>query len=428
MKGGTIPVSQQTLKIPVPIRGRRGNNEGSIYQRSSDGRWVGSVTNGYKEDGSVIRKTVYGSSRIEVARKMADLTNSVFISGYVTETGEVGTVSGVGHEWLFGFKMGTIKSRSFEWYVNLFRAHIVRFLGNVPLDKLTTIQVQQMLNNLLRREGKSLRTVKAVRFVLDQLMRHAIDMNIVKDNPVSKTMLMKSDRKISDDNDKALAPEHRRLVLAKADEDGLLQKTVIIIMMFAGLRSGEVLGLQWKHVDLAKSLLTVECAVTYESEFDYDGNRLSRESVLDVTKTVCSVRRFTAPAIVSDCLRKWQKELAAKELSLKKPLTEPSCYVFPNHRGEMRSYSSLRHLFTRFVERHHLEECKLKPHSLRHTCATMMLEAGVNPRVVQEILGHRDVETTLGTYSHVLQEVFDGAAASLDDVYAGLMGAEDEKM
>jgi hypothetical protein len=84
-----------------------------------------------------------------------------------------------------------------------------------------------------------LRTVKAVRFVLDQLVRHAIDMNIVKENPVAKTKLMKAERKIGGDADKAIAPENRRLILGKAAEDGPLQKTVITIMMFAGLRSGD---------------------------------------------------------------------------------------------------------------------------------------------------------------------------------------------
>ena len=60
-------------------------------------------------------------------------------------------------------------------------------------------------------------------------------------------------------------------------------------------------------------------------------------------------------------------------------------------------------------------------YSFRHTFATMLLEQGVNPRVAQKLLGHRDIETTLGTYRHVLPEVFDGAADTLAGVYDSMM-------
>ena len=60
-------------------------------------------------------------------------------------------------------------------------------------------------------------------------------------------------------------------------------------------------------------------------------------------------------------------------------------------------------------------------HSYRHTFATMLLERGVNPKVVQKLLGHRDIETTLGTYSHVLPEVFDGVAGVVGELHADMV-------
>jgi len=60
-------------------------------------------------------------------------------------------------------------------------------------------------------------------------------------------------------------------------------------------------------------------------------------------------------------------------------------------------------------------------HRYRHTFATMLLEEGVNPKVVQKLLGHSDIETTLGTYSHVLPEVFDGVAGIVGKIHTDLM-------
>ena len=71
----------QKLKQTKAKAGRRGNNEGSIYQRS-DGFWCGSVTVGYKTDGKPIRKTMYGKTRQCAAKKVADLSAEIFKNGY----------------------------------------------------------------------------------------------------------------------------------------------------------------------------------------------------------------------------------------------------------------------------------------------------------------------------------------------------------
>ena len=63
-------------------------------------------------------------------------------------------------------------------------------------------------------------------------------------------------------------------------------------------------------------------------------------------------------------------------------------------------------------------------HSYRHPFATMLLERGVNPKVVQKLLGHRDIETTLGTYSHVLPEVFDSVSGIMGEFHAGMISGD----
>jgi len=76
-----------------------------------------------------------------------------------------------------------------------------------------------------------------------------------------------------------------------------------------------------------------------------------------------------------------------------------------------------RTAYRRFLKRHGLDGEALNLHRFRHTFATMLLETGVNPKIVQKLMGHKDIETTLGIYSHVLAEVYDSVADTLDDIY-----------
>ena len=82
----------------------------------------------------------------------------------------------------------------------------------------------------------------------------------------------------------------------------------------------------------------------------------------------------------------------------------------------MRKYAGLRSAYRRFLERNGMDGDGLNLHCFRHTFSSMLLENGVNPRVVQRLLGHADIGTTLGIYSHVVAEVYSEVAEVLGDI------------
>ena len=98
-------------KKKIRSKTRRGNNEGSIYQRS-DGRWAGVATAGYNENGKTIRKTVYGKSRLEVVDKLNKLMNKISSNNY--EYIENTTIGEMMNEWLLVFKKMQVSPRTFE--------------------------------------------------------------------------------------------------------------------------------------------------------------------------------------------------------------------------------------------------------------------------------------------------------------------------
>jgi integrase len=374
---------------------RRGNNEGSIYQRS-DGRWVGEVFIGYKPDGKPQRKVIYGKTRQEVAKKVQRMAVEV-ADGKKPIADRKTTLAQWTDEWLDIYCRPRVASRTFDWYSTLAQIHITPKLGATPLQKLTTLQAQRLFSDM-QKAGKSERTVKAVRNLLRQLMEQARKVGHVAANPILDTDPPKRVRK-ADDKCKALSPEMRCKVLAAAQCDAIM-KPVVTTLMFMGLRSGELLALTWDDVDFATRRVTVHTAVTKEG----------KQTVISEPKTRSGYRTLVAPPQVLDALKEWRAHIDARKPG-------HSNYVFCSTKtGGLRTYQGFRASFVHFLERNKLPS-DITLHMFRHTHATMLLEQGVNMVAMQKQLGHADIGTTLGTYSHVMPEVYEKTADTLSQLY-----------
>jgi integrase len=392
---------------------RTANGTGSIFKRSSDGRYVGQILVGYRADGSADRKNVYGKSEKEVKVKLEELKAQIKQGLFVTKRNS-DTLGGLIKSWLKTNKRNKKSPRTYEWYCNMSK-RIIAELGDVHVSKLNRIQIQNFLDDTFEKEGLSVRYIKALRDILNQVLNQAVDDKIIPENPARKTVLPKERRKknFDDDGAKAMSIEVRQKVL-EATANDKLYKPIVYTLLFTGIRAGEFLALPWKNVDLKNSTVIIDQAVTLDVEIDDDLNPISRSSIVDLTKTITSERKIKIPKVLVDILTEWkhQQENHKKHRNL----TDPERPVFPNKYGEMRTYNGFRRTFQRFFAKHGLSEHETTLHSFRHTFATMLLEAGVNPKIVQTYLGHKDIETTLNLYSHVLKEVYDGAALTLEEI------------
>lgn len=119
-------------------------------------------------------------------------------------------------------------------------------------------------------------------------------------------------------------------------------------------------------------------------------------------------------------LREWMRHVATLKGGLK--VLVPEGFVFVSTRTmKMRTYSGFRASYRHFLERNGFEREGLNLHRFRHTYASMLLEQEINPKIVQKLLGHRDVSTTLGVYTHVVPEVFSGVTTAVNDASEKLL-------
>jgi len=400
---------------------RRGNNEGSIYQ-CSDGQWCGQVLQGYSGGtGKPLRKTLYGDTREEVARKVAEALSQT-LHGSAEILCDRITVEALLNDYLWVFKKPSVSDVTFDWYLSAARVHIIPNLGQVTVQRLAPGQIQRLLNALHVEKNRSQKLIKGVRDLLSQVCKHAIDLGLITQNPVQKTIVPKASRlKSQQDDTLHVIPENDRLRMLEAARDDIRMNTAITVLLYTGMRIGEFLALPWRNVDFERGVITINQAITTQSTYE-DGKVAQRTIVIGDTKTQCSVRKFTVAPLVMEALQAWREALPGHvKRSITFDLLAPDAMVFPNDNGRMRTYDGFRTTYRRFLEENELPYYPI--HSFRHTFATMLLERSVNPRIVQKMLGHRDIETTLGIYSHVLPEVYSGAADALTKAHTALFTA-----
>jgi len=408
-------IMPQELKKTKSKAGRRGNNEGSIYQLK-DESWCGAVTIGYKSDGKPIRKYKYGKTRQEVAKKVAALTDEVFENGYITEAvTKERNLEILCREWFELFIAGTTSSTTEASRRILLKNHVYPAFGMLDIQDVSLLRLQKFFKEKAKK-GLSSDYIGKMKGLLNRFFTYAVKQNLVKTNPVSNVVLSKPNSHYDSGEEKkgkALREEIREDVFMWIMENPLL-KPIVITFTLTGLRPQELIALKWENVNLETKTLFVKNALKRVIKFDDNGNVTSRSVTIGKTKTPKSVRAFTLPGEVVSVLKEWI--LYCKENNIN------SEFVFPNtETGEMRSYNGLRSMLERFIKRHSLQDEKITLYTFRHTFATILLEKRENPKIVAELMGHAKIGTTLDLYSHILSStVYEQTAQTLDSVFAGL--------
>ena len=144
------------------------------------------------------------------------------------------------------------------------------------------------------------------------------------------------------------------------------------------------------------------------------GNVISRTTVISDTKTAASVREVPIPKILHDALEEHKRNRWAVERSSGVSLISDEDLVFGTLKGELRTYSGIKSQFIKFLKSKGFEKYRIRFHMLRHTYSSMLFEAKENPKVIQMLLGHKDVTTTIRTYNSVDRSYFRQATDKLD--------------
>jgi len=365
-------------------RRRRGAGEGSIYRYRNG--WAGAATVGADEHGRQRRRVVYGQTRAEVLAKL-DEARALAARG-AADAGSL-KVGDYLKGWLRDVAGPRVRAGTLDVYEHALKP-VCEELGGVALRRLSPLHLHALLRRLEER-GASARARQMTVTYLRTALRDAMRMSLIPSNPADAV-----------DRPRAPRPEVRHLdaeqvrkLLEAAAGDPM--EALYSTAVGTGLRLGELLGLRWGDLDLEGGALQVRRALVEQSR---TGKRTLAEP-----KTKQARRKVDLPAFVVDALRVHRERLGAAP--------HPERLVFTSPEGEPVRRSNLhRRSWKPLLKRAGLPD--LPFHSTRHTAATLALEAGVNPKVVQERLGHSRIALTLDTYSHAVPTLGRDAADRLD--------------
>ena len=379
--------------------------KGSMRQRSK-GSWEICIDVGRDPaTGKRLRhfESVRGNKR-EAQQRLAELMVSIEKGSYIKPKRLM--VGKWLEDWTNGYVTANCAPRTLDSYRSEIKNHIVPSLGAIPLTELRPQHLQAHYAKALShgrvdgRGGLSPRTVQYQHRILSESLSHAVRMGLLVRNVAE---LIDPPR-----------PKRRGMTTMVAEDVPRFLKAsretpfheVYCTALFTGMRLGELLGLRWRDVD-------PELATLYVVQALY-----KRGGVCKIVepKTSHSRRSIALSPVLTTLLRQHRAKQEAEKILLGTPLMENDL-VFARPDGSPLDPSTVSKTFTRVLIKAGLSHIRF--HDLRHTHATLMLKAGVHPKIVQERLGHGSIAVTLDTYSHVVSGLQEVAAHRFEGVFNG---------
>lgn len=380
-------------------RARAAPGESSIHKDTS-GRWHGYVSMGLKENGQRDRRHVSGTSRALVVAKVRDLERKRD-AGTVEAAGSSMTVSGWLDHWLVNIAARKVRPRTLESYDSIVRLHLKPGLGHHRLERLQPEHLEQHYSKLLA-GGMAAATVLRVHRVLSRALKVAVQRGKIGRNVAT---LVDPPAARRPDTGRPLDVQEARLVLNTARSHRNAARWTVALAV--GLRQSEALGLQWSDIDLEQGTLSVRRGL----------HRVSGKGlVYEEPKAERSRRTLALPAPLTEALRQHRAAQSQERLAAG-PLWEDHDLVFCQVTGRPIERKSDWRAWKTLLRESGVRDVRL--HDGRHTAATLLLNAGVHPRVVMELLGHSQMRTTTDTYSHVLPALAQEAADRMRDALWG---------
>jgi integrase len=367
---------------------KRGNNEGSVYKRKRDGLWVAQVTIQRKHVSKYFKSQK--EARIWLQETLSQIQNGMSLSAARA------TLKEFLEEWLETYKT-SVRLKTIRQYTQIVRQHILPYLGEIKLKELRPDQIQALYNAKLS-AGASPRTVILIHSVLHRSLSMALKWGLIGRNPtdaVTRPRKKRTEMSI-------LTDSQVRAFLSAADQTRY--GALFYLALNTGMRSGELFGLKWSDIDWSHRRLQVKRQLQHVPGYGL---------VFTEPKTASGRRMIVISQNTVEKLRKHRNQQDLDRIVTGDQWQENDL-VFPTKVGTPMFPANMYKDFKNLLKKMGLPNIRF--HDLRHTAATLMLQQGIHPKIVQERLGHADISMTLNTYSHVLPSMQEDAAEKLDEL------------
>lgn len=236
--------------------------------------------------------------------------------------------------------------------------------------------------------------------LISSILEKAVKWQVIFANPCNRVEPPKAERKEAEYLDETQA----QLLIECLQSEPLPYRAMITVLLYTGMRRGELCGLEWSDIDFDNSLIDISRTSLY----------LTGKGIFnDDTKTEASKRVIKIPDEAIEILREHRREQMTAKFKLGDKWIE-SGKIFTQWNGKPIYPGTISKWFSAFVKKNNLPPIHL--HSLRHTNATLLIASGADLRTVSKRLGHSNMTTTSNIYTHAIKSADEKAAELLGDI------------
>jgi phage integrase family protein len=288
--------------------------------------------------------------------------------------------------WLENYKT-TVKPSTFENVKSKVEKMTEEYFEGMKLKQISVTYCQKVVIEL----SKSYVLYNHYLSVINRIFKYAVLMDVISSNPFDKVIKPKSRQTQRKGN--FLTKEELKEFLKLAQNTTLSYFFPLVhLMAYTGLRQGEALALKWSDIDFENKRITVNKTAA----------RIKEKQTLQTPKTKNSKRVISIDSATLSILKSWKKDQIKIYFKNGKHFEGDENFIFTNQRGEWVHIHNFIRYFKRFIADHKLKP--ITPHGLRHTHASLLFSAGVEPKNISDRLGHSTVQITLDLYTHITEE------------------------
>ncbi|MDB8552268.1 tyrosine-type recombinase/integrase [Turicibacter sanguinis] len=367
--------------------------KGSVRKRGE--KW--SYYFSYKQDGKYKKKEKGGfRTKKEAETALRDVLQQYEKKGFIHKNTTY-TLKEFAEYWYENVAINSFRYNTLTQYDYLLKKHIFPEIGFIKLTNITPDILQKFFSGKQKKYSNN--TVSSIKKVLNNIFKLAVKQMIMPYNPLSQLELKK---KQEESEIKVISPEELERILSSIKDE--IYYLPFLIASQVGGRRGEILGLTWDNVDFKNQTITFEKQLIA---------KVGLSPQLSPLKTASSKRTILMTRKLIAALQEEQKNQASKK-EFYQNFYQDHNFICCHEDGSPISPRGLTAKAARLSKEFNID---LQFHSLRHTHATMLLNAGVNIKIIQERLGHSNITTTLGTYSHVTKEGEKNAIQLFEDKF-----------
>lgn len=387
----------------------KGKELGKGIRQRKDGRYEARL----KVNG--VEQQIYSNSLTEIKKEYIKMKKASEESLDYKKQGI--TLNEWFNEWFDTYKAPHIKSTSIYPMKSKFNNSFGKIIGDKKLAEIRNIDIQNVINQM-QSEGRAVSSMRDALGRVRECMESAKNNRIITINPCFDITIPWEKKAI---RRRFLSKEEQNLFLKIASDKWY--KEMFYIMFLTGLRVGELGGLMWNDIDFEKKCIRIERSLSCQYEKGVKTQRITTPKTYNSYRTIPFMgeaeEMFKAQLVKQKALKKelgdrWRSDIPdlVFTTTMGSPVTryiaEKECSKIVDEMNLQEAVNSVKE------NRKPIVYEPIYPHAIRHTFCSRCFETGMNPKVVQQLMGHQHYSTTVDIYTHVTKNMFDEEIKKLE--------------